>query len=202
MGSPAAFIRGRVLDPQERPVAEATVELLDAGGKVLAQTLSDGEGWFTLPGEPPPGSRVRIRSEGFLTVQLSAAILAREPRDLSLTIAGIAETVGGDRDEARAESLRYPAVGLAGRARGHGGAGDRDRSRRARGPAGGAGPEDDARRRRPRYFPSVEGTFEKQLAAKRSPEAASRWHFLMNMTEESFRELVSKHVPSASLPTR
>jgi outer membrane receptor protein involved in Fe transport len=94
MGSPAAFIRGRVLDPQERPVAEATVELLDAGGKVLAQTLSDGEGWFTLPGEPPPGSRVRIRSEGFLTVQLSAAILAREPRDLSLTIAGIAETVG------------------------------------------------------------------------------------------------------------
>lgn len=60
----------------------------------------------------------------------------------------------------------------------------------------------DARRKRPRYFPSVEGTFEKQLAAKRTPEAASRWRFFMNMTEESFREMVSKHVPSAPLPAR
>ncbi|WP_242392231.1 helix-turn-helix domain-containing protein [Anaeromyxobacter oryzisoli] len=60
----------------------------------------------------------------------------------------------------------------------------------------------DARRKRPRYFPSVEGTFEKQLAATRTPEAASRWLFMMNMTEESFREMVSKHVASAPLPTR
>ncbi len=60
----------------------------------------------------------------------------------------------------------------------------------------------DARRKRPRYFPSVEGTFEKQLAAKRTPKAASRWQFLMNMTEESFRELVSKHVPTSPLPAR
>ncbi|SRR6266568_3656412 len=60
----------------------------------------------------------------------------------------------------------------------------------------------DARRKRPRYFPLVEGSFEKQLAAKRTPEAASRWQFFMNMTEESFREMVSKHVPSAPLPAR
>lgn len=60
----------------------------------------------------------------------------------------------------------------------------------------------DARRKRPRYFPAAQGTFEKQLAVKRTPEAASRWHFLMNMTEESFREMVSKHVPSPPLPAR
>ncbi len=60
----------------------------------------------------------------------------------------------------------------------------------------------DARRKRPRYFPAVEGTFEKQLAAKRTPDAATRWQFFMNMTEESFREMVSKHVPSPPLPAR
>ncbi len=54
----------------------------------------------------------------------------------------------------------------------------------------------DARRKRPRYFPLVEGAFERQLAARRSPEAATRWHFLMNMTEDSFREMVRKHVPA------
>ncbi len=54
----------------------------------------------------------------------------------------------------------------------------------------------DARRKRPRYFPLVEGAFERQLAARRSPEAATRWHFLMNMTEDSFRDMVRKHVPA------
>jgi hypothetical protein len=54
----------------------------------------------------------------------------------------------------------------------------------------------DARRKRPRYFPHVEGAFEKQLAARRTPEAATRWHFVMNMTEDSFREMVRKHVPA------
>jgi hypothetical protein len=52
----------------------------------------------------------------------------------------------------------------------------------------------DGRRKRPRYFPLVKGAFERQLAARRSPEAATRWHFLMNMTEDSFRETVRKHV--------
>lgn len=60
----------------------------------------------------------------------------------------------------------------------------------------------DGRRKRPRYFPSVDNRFEKQLATRRTPEAASRWQFFMNMTEESFREMVSKHVPSAPLPAR
>lgn len=60
----------------------------------------------------------------------------------------------------------------------------------------------DARRKRPRYFPRVEGAFERQLAARRSPDSARRWHFLMNMTEESFREMVRKHVPARQAPAR
>lgn len=60
----------------------------------------------------------------------------------------------------------------------------------------------DARRKRPRYYPFVEGAFERQLAAQRSPGAARRWHFLMNMTEDSFRETVRKHVPAEQVPAR
>jgi DNA-binding transcriptional ArsR family regulator len=60
----------------------------------------------------------------------------------------------------------------------------------------------DARRKRLRYYPFVEGAFERQLAAQRSPGAARRWHFLMNMTEDSFRETVRKHVPAEQVPAR
>ena len=60
----------------------------------------------------------------------------------------------------------------------------------------------DARRKRLRYYPFVEGAFERQLAAQRSPGAARRWHFLMNMTEDSFRETVRKHVPGEQVPAR
>jgi DNA-binding transcriptional ArsR family regulator len=52
----------------------------------------------------------------------------------------------------------------------------------------------DARRKRVRFFPEVSGVFERRLAEQRSPASATRWHFAMNMTEESFRELVRKHV--------
>ncbi|MCM2332901.1 MAG: hypothetical protein NDI82_03030 [Anaeromyxobacteraceae bacterium] len=52
----------------------------------------------------------------------------------------------------------------------------------------------DARRKRPRYLPRVEGAFERQLAEQRSPAAARRWGFYMNMTEDSVRDFVRKHV--------
>ncbi len=52
----------------------------------------------------------------------------------------------------------------------------------------------DARRTRARYFPSVQGTFDRQLAEQRSPAAATRWNFYMNMSEASVRDLLRKHV--------
>jgi hypothetical protein len=52
----------------------------------------------------------------------------------------------------------------------------------------------DGRRKRRRFFPEVASPFERQLAEQRSPESATRWHFAMNMTEDSFRDLVRKHV--------
>jgi DNA-binding transcriptional ArsR family regulator len=52
----------------------------------------------------------------------------------------------------------------------------------------------DGRRKRQRFFPEVASSYERKLAEQRSPESATRWHFAMNMTEDSFRVMVRKHV--------
>lgn len=54
----------------------------------------------------------------------------------------------------------------------------------------------DARRTRERYFPAVASRYERRLAETRTPPAARRWGFRMNMTEEAFRAIVAKHVPA------
>ncbi len=51
----------------------------------------------------------------------------------------------------------------------------------------------DGRRKRLEYFPSVGNTFEERLADRRTPAAAARWGFRMNMPEEVFRSVLTKH---------
>lgn len=52
----------------------------------------------------------------------------------------------------------------------------------------------DRRRRVPRYLPEPASEFERRLANKRTPPAARRWGFRMNMSEASVGEFVRKHV--------
>lgn len=52
----------------------------------------------------------------------------------------------------------------------------------------------DHRRRVPRYLPEPTSEFERRLADKRTPPAARRWGFRMNMSEASVGEFVRKHV--------
>lgn len=56
-----------------------------------------------------------------------------------------------------------------------------------------AAPLRDGRRRRDRCLPSSMTAREQALARRRSPAAARRWHFLVNVTEDSLREVVTKH---------
>jgi hypothetical protein len=56
-----------------------------------------------------------------------------------------------------------------------------------------AAPLRDARRHRDRFLPESMGEREQELARRRSPAAARRWHFLVNVTEASLREMVRKH---------
>ena len=55
-----------------------------------------------------------------------------------------------------------------------------------------ADPLRDRRRSRDRYLPESMSERERELARRRSPPAARRWHFLVNMTEESLRGLLRK----------
>ncbi len=52
----------------------------------------------------------------------------------------------------------------------------------------------DHRRRVPRYLPEPASEFERRLADKRTPAAARRWGFRMNMSEASVSDFVRKHV--------
>jgi DNA-binding transcriptional ArsR family regulator len=52
----------------------------------------------------------------------------------------------------------------------------------------------DGRRRVPRYLPEPASAYERALADQRTPAVARRWGLRMNMTEESVREFVRKHL--------
>lgn len=51
----------------------------------------------------------------------------------------------------------------------------------------------DRRRRVPRYLPEPRSGFERRLADRRTPPAARRWGFRLNLSEESLRDFVRKH---------
>ena len=52
----------------------------------------------------------------------------------------------------------------------------------------------DGRRRVPRYLPEPASEYERKLADQRTPAVVRKWGLRMNMTEESVREFVRKHV--------
>jgi hypothetical protein len=56
-----------------------------------------------------------------------------------------------------------------------------------------AAPLADGRRRRDRFLPDSMGARERELARRRSPPAARRWHFLVNVSESSLKNLVRRH---------
>ena len=52
----------------------------------------------------------------------------------------------------------------------------------------------DRRYRKARFFPEVSGQFEARLAEDRTPEAARRWGFRMNISFESLKAAMEKHL--------
>lgn len=52
----------------------------------------------------------------------------------------------------------------------------------------------DRRRRRLRFYPEPRSSYERELAMRRSPRVARQWGFLMNLSEDSFRSTLQKHL--------
>lgn len=65
-------VRGRVLDPNDRPVSEALVELWGPGGR-LASTSSDANGAFVFVGGARPPLVVFARKIGYLPTRLAVS---------------------------------------------------------------------------------------------------------------------------------
>jgi hypothetical protein len=57
----------------------------------------------------------------------------------------------------------------------------------------------DRRRTRMHYLPEPKNQFERQVAEEASPRIARSWGFFMNVSEASFRSLLSKHCPELHL---
>ena len=73
-------IQGRVVDPQGRPVAEATVYIISAPANMpdIAQ-LTDEQGKFTISAPVPGRYTVGVRSEIWGSAQADVQVRAEEP---------------------------------------------------------------------------------------------------------------------------
>jgi len=77
----SAQVRGRVLDPTDRPVAEALVELWGPGGRIAA-TNSDENGAFVFVGGARPPLAVFARKIGYLPTRV--AVIEGQPVEIRL----------------------------------------------------------------------------------------------------------------------
>ncbi|MGC1227355.1 MAG: TonB-dependent receptor [Candidatus Sulfotelmatobacter sp.] len=83
---PKISIRGTVTDPSGAALANAKVELLENGNKIPAATvMTDANGQYVLERASATGSRLRVSSPGFRTVETSISIKA-DTHDLLLNI--------------------------------------------------------------------------------------------------------------------
>jgi Carboxypeptidase regulatory-like domain/TonB dependent receptor len=91
-----AMVRGRVLDPQQRPVPGARVVATASATGWAREASTDAAGQYVLPDLPPGGFVVSITAGGFAPQRFEAATLRVGQvldLDAELTVAGVREDV-------------------------------------------------------------------------------------------------------------
>lgn len=113
VGSELPAPRGRVFAPDGSTVAGASVLLLSAGGELLAQTSSNGQGGFAFPGSAPEGSLVHARKNTVGSARSGPLDAGSSP--LELRLAGPARLSGtlADRQGRPLAGLTLMAVSRA-----------------------------------------------------------------------------------------
>jgi Carboxypeptidase regulatory-like domain len=71
-----ARISGRVLDPQNVPVSQAQVKLVNAAGATLAETHTDAQGRFTLDAVDPGAYQLVAQAPSFVSVIQNISLAA------------------------------------------------------------------------------------------------------------------------------
>lgn len=81
--------RGRLLDSQTADGVSGEVELIEAGGSVLARASADRDGWFEIAAPEAEGSRLRLGARGYRARLLAwASAEAVAATELALEPAG------------------------------------------------------------------------------------------------------------------
>ena len=102
-----ATISGTATDPSGGAVAGAKVEATNVGTNVVASTVTDSAGRYTLPALPVGAYNVQASSAGFKTVVHPNVVLAVGGSvvvDFSLPIGQITQTVNVESDVSRVET--------------------------------------------------------------------------------------------------
>ena len=92
----SATLRGRVLDPQSRPVPGAQVTATASATGWSREATTDASGQYLLPDLPPAGFVVSVTASGFATQRFEAVTLRVGQvldLDATLTVAGVREDV-------------------------------------------------------------------------------------------------------------
>lgn len=84
-----AVIRGRVVDPQGRPVAEAAVYIVSSpASRPDTAQLTDEQGQFTFSAQVPGLYTVGARSEDGEAVQKEVEVTGEEPVSVEVQLIG------------------------------------------------------------------------------------------------------------------
>src|SRR3954464_10543071 len=105
-----SIVKGKVLDPQKKPVEGATVtfEATDANRK--AQTKSDKKGEFLQVGLASGQWKVTATKDGIGTQMLPAAVSQGRPSELTFHLAPGGGAAGGDKAAAELQAAAASAI--------------------------------------------------------------------------------------------
>lgn len=93
---PTAMIRGRILDPQSRPVPGAQIMAVASSTGWTREVVSDDDGRYVLADLPPGEFAVAVTAGGFVPQRFEAVMLRVGQvldLDVALTVAGVREEV-------------------------------------------------------------------------------------------------------------
>jgi hypothetical protein len=115
---PGATMRGRVVDPKDRPIADARVLLGEEAHLYLRHARNhyhtDGEGLFEVAGVGPDNLQLVVAAQGYapatIKIRIPQDLLAREPRTIRLERGATVQAHVVDR---QGESQRFRLVVLA-----------------------------------------------------------------------------------------
>jgi hypothetical protein len=77
-------IHGSIVDPQNAPVAQAHLRLVNSGGNTVAETTSNARGNFTLSGIDPGVYQLKAEAPSFVTVVADVSVAAGQHKEASL----------------------------------------------------------------------------------------------------------------------